>query len=225
MNSLRRSTSPTSGQFGLTLPELLIALLIFSFVSGAGVAGLRLAVDGREQFDDADARLRTWAIFQTVVAEDLSNFTQRIPRDQFGDVPPGAFVGGRALELLRVADRTNETPLFAFVRGGKPNPDSIEPRSTLQYIEYLFDGSSIIRRARPYVDAAPNAASFDRVLLDELTTADASFLLGDTSRGLEWSETWPVGAVTNQPLALRFLLETDRYGPLEMLFWVGELGV
>ena len=47
-----------SRQFGLTLPELLVSLLIFSMISGAGVVALRLAIEGREQIQIADERVR-----------------------------------------------------------------------------------------------------------------------------------------------------------------------
>ncbi|MBI1392531.1 MAG: prepilin-type N-terminal cleavage/methylation domain-containing protein [Alphaproteobacteria bacterium] len=211
-------------QFGLTLPEILIALLIFSMISAAGVAGLRMTIDGRDQLEEADARLRDWQILQTTIREDLANLSLRTPRDEFGDRYPAAFIGGRTFELNRLAPVEGETPLFAFVRGGRSNPGAREPRSTLQYVEYLYRDSAIIRRSRPYVDDAPNASEADRILVGELAGLEASFLIGQTSRGLDWADAWPPPSSSGgPPRALRLTLTTDRFGEIEALFWIGEL--
>ena len=221
----RRSKRLKAEQAGLALPELLIALLIFSMISAAGVGALRIAIEAREQFEAADDALRQWQSFDAVVKDDLTNLAPRVARDEFGDPAPAAFVGGRALELITVG-RNGETPLFAFVRGGRENPGYREPRSNLQHVEYVLRGDAIFRRARPYVDDAPNAAETERRVLYGLAGgARASFLFGQNSRGLEWVDTWPGGGgAAAPPRALRLSTSTARYGSLELLFWIGDVG-
>lgn len=221
-----RARARDTRQAGLTLPELLIALLIFSMVSAAGVAGLRLSIDGRDQFEAADARLRDWQTMQAIVRDDLANMSVRVPRDEFGTSALGPFVGGQNLEFGRAPAVEGETRLFAFVRNGRVNPDDVEPRSTLQYVEYLFRDAALIRRTRPYIDAAPRATTSERQLLGRLSRAEAGFLLGRTSRGLDWAAAWPpvAGAGGNAPRAVRLVVEDARYGELEVLFWVGAIG-
>ena len=60
-----------SSQRGLTLPELLIALLVFALISGAAVYSLRLSVEGREQLEKVDNDIRDMQIFRQVVKQDL----------------------------------------------------------------------------------------------------------------------------------------------------------
>ncbi len=212
-------------QRGLTLPELLISLLIFAMVSSAGVAGLRLAIDGREQLEAVDGSLRDWQIFQTVLREDFAQVAPRVPRDEFGAPAPGPFMGGRALELAVQPPRQDETPLLAFVRAGRGNPGAKEPRSELQHVEYVFREGQIIRRARPYVDAARNHAVVERALVGGLTAAEVEFLIGQTARGLEWAEGWPTPAAQGfAPSAARLTFEGGRFGRFEALFWIGRVG-
>ncbi|MEO1014897.1 MAG: GspJ family type II secretion system protein [Pseudomonadota bacterium] len=212
-------------QRGLTLPELLISLLIFSMISAAGVAGLRLAIDGREQLGEVDDNLRSWQIMQTILREDLAQVAPRTPRDEFGVALPAAFVGGRALELAFQPPRAGETPLLAFVRGGRRNPEAKEPRSELQYVEYVFRGDRILRRARPYVDAARNNVVTERALVGGLAQVDVEFLIGQTNRGLEWADGWPAPAASSgPPTAIRFSFDGTRFGAFEAWFWIGRYG-
>ena len=210
-----------SRQFGLTLPELLVSLLIFSMISGAGVVALRLAIEGREQIQIADERVRKWQVARTIIREDLAQIALRTVRDEFGDPLPGPFVGGATLRQARLQERANERPLVAFVRRGYANLDDVQPRSTLQYVEYLARGEDLIRRTRPYLDAAPGHVVRDHLILDDLNDVDMTFLIGQNSRGLEWADLWPKpGGGNAAPQAVQLSVEVDRFGRLDMLFWV-----
>lgn len=211
-------------QLGLTLPELLIALLIFAMISGAAVYALRLTVEGREQLEEADGAVRDMQISRLIIKQDLATIAFRTVRDEFGVAAPAPFIGGDGVALRKPVD--GETLLMAFVRRGWDNPDDASPRSTLQAVEYLLIGDGLVRRVRPYLDDATGQKRTDRVLLKGLSSAKFSFYQGEISGRIDWVDLWPStcsGAACAPPKAARLVIATRRFGELEQLFWIGEL--
>ncbi|MEO1251891.1 MAG: type II secretion system minor pseudopilin GspJ [Pseudomonadota bacterium] len=211
------------GQRGVTLPELLIALLVFAFIAGVGVAALRLAIDGREQLIESDDRLREWQLARLIIRSDLAQIAHRTVRDEFGDRNPASVIGG-----VGFSDRpaeADEAPLMGFVRGGWSNFDGATPRSTLQYVEYVFKDGALVRRTRSYLDDARNQPNRERILFADVEDAEISFLVGETSRGLDWAPDWPVTGAgpAAPPVAIQMSFRHARLGDVEQLFWIGEL--
>lgn len=209
-----------SKQRGVTLPELLIALFVFAMISGGGVYALRLAVDGREQLERFDDNLRAWQLARLMIRQDMAQLAPRVVRDEYGQLQSGVFVGG--IGFVGRTPVAGETPLAGFVRRGWANPDAAMPRSSLQYVEYVLKGGDVVRRTRPYLDDARNQPKTDRVLFSDVRNVQLTFLAGETSRGLQWADAWP-GPDGGAPRAVRFVFETDRYGEIEQLFWIGDL--
>lgn len=211
-----------SAQRGLTLPEMLVALLVFAMIAGAGVYALRLAVEGREQLEQADDDLREWQLARLTIRQDLAQLVPRSVRDEFGNAQAGPFIGG--IGFAARAPVAGETPLAGFVRRGWVNPENAAPRSTLQYVEYILKDDDIVRRTRPYLDDARGQPETDRVLFSDVRNAQLTFLAGETPQGLQWADAWPApGGRGFAPRALRLVFETDRLGEIEQLFWVGSL--
>jgi len=211
-----------AGQRGVTLPELLIALLVFAMISSAGVYALRLAVDGKEQLDASDAMLREWRLARIMIRQDMAQLAPRTVRDEFGQQQNAAFLGGAGFAAR--APVAGEEPLAGFVRRGWTNPEDAAPRPALQYVEYILKEGDVVRRTRAYLDAARNQPSTDRVLFAGVDNVRISFLAGETSEELQWSTMWPTpGAANFAPLAIRLEFESDRIGPVEQLFWVGAI--
>lgn len=208
-------------QKGLTLPEVLIALLVFSAIAATAVYALRLGVDSRDQLAAVDSDLKSFQIARTLIKEDLAQLSDREVRDEFGDGRPAAFMGNLTNFASRSED--DERVLASFVRAGWINPGAEEPRSALQYVEYVFRGGALIRRSRAYLDGASGADSSERILFDNLLDARAAFLLGENRGELEWSDIWPVSGAGAPPPALSFTLEREGREPLEQLFWIGAM--
>lgn len=209
---------------GLTLVELLIALLIFALISSAGVYSLRLAIDGQAQFERFDNDIAQWETARALIRRDFVQAVYRPVRNEFGEAAPTPMIGGEPLRfLLRPED--GELPLVAFVRRGWTNPEAAEPRSTLQYVEYVLVDGRLVRRFRPYLDDATGQPRFDRTLFDELRSARIDFLFGETSTGLDWIDRWPGpgGAAGALPRAVRLTVENDRLGEVQQLFWIGDV--
>jgi general secretion pathway protein J len=211
-----------NAQRGLTLPELLIALLIFALISGAAVYALRLSVEGREQLEEADRDLRDMQVTRLIVKQDLANIVLRSVRDEFGKPYPAPFLGGDGLSFLPRVD--GERLLMAFVRRGWDNPDDLAPRPTLQAVEYLIVGDALVRRIRPYLDDARGQKRTDRVLLGDVSSIRINFYAGgETSAGLNYVDLWPAPqGVGEAPEAIRLTVATKRFGEIEQLFWIGK---
>lgn len=210
-----------AAQKGLTLPEVLIALLVFSAIAATAVYALRLGVDSRDQLAAVDSDLKDFQIARTLIKEDLAQISGRQVRDEFGDGRPAAFMGNLTSFASRSED--DERVLASFVRAGWINPGAEEPRSALQYVEYVFRGGALIRRGRAYLDDAANADSSERILFDNLLDARAAFLIGENRGELEWADIWPVSGGGAPPRAFSVTLEREDRAPLEQLFWIGTL--
>lgn len=205
-------------QQGLTLPELLIALLIFAMISGASVYALRLTVEGRSQLEESDKAIRDMQIARLILKQDLAQVAPRVIRDEFGFAYPAAFLGGDGLSFRKPVD--GEQALMAFVRRGWANPGDKAPRSTLQAVEYLVIGDRLVRRVRPYLDDARGQPRSDRTLIAGVTSVSVGFYAGEVSGRLNWADLWPAPGGEGPPDAVRLLLTTERFGELEQLFWI-----
>ena len=217
-----KSTRRPRREAGFTLPELLIALLIFAMISGAGVFALQLGVEGRSQLAAADDRLREIELFRTLLKSDLRLLTKRPVRDEYGDTNGAIFVGGRGFATRPPV--AGETPLMGFVRSGWDNPAGVAPRSSLQYVEYLLIDEALVRRTRPYLDAARNQPYADRVVIASAENLQVQFYERETSTGLQWADIWPLPNLQGRPpQAVRVAFDTRRLGTVEQLFWIGQV--
>ncbi len=209
-------------QSGFTLPEVLIALLIFALIASACVYALRLGVDSRDQLTLADNNLKRVQIARILMKEDLAQVVLRPVRDEFGEALPGSFSGGQVTFGSDIDD--DEKLLMRFVRAGWINPNAQSPRSALQHVEYIFKGGALIRRAHIYLDETENAEVVERVLFDNLEVAEAEFLTGFAGRDLEWANGWPVSTEEiGPPRAVAVILQEEGGEPLRQLFWIGEI--
>ncbi|WDI31245.1 type II secretion system minor pseudopilin GspJ [Hyphococcus flavus] len=209
-------------QKGMTLPEVLIALLVFAAIASTSVYALRLGVDSRDQLEDADNRLKGFQLARTLIKEDLAQVVNRPVRDEFGQTQSASFLGNLVSYGGRVED--DEKLLISFVRNGWVNPNAEAPRSSLQYIEYVLKGGALIRRARIYLDEYAQSDDIERILFEGLDDARASFLIGEQQGELAWADIWPVSGAAAPPLAVSITFEERDQVPLEQYFWLGEIG-
>ena len=200
-------------QRGLTLVEMLVALGIFSLIGTASVAVIGVALSGQTQLEaqtDALGRLeRTRALLRADLAQAV-NRPVREPDGQDG----AAFAGGDALPEA-LSDETLGTLLLVLTRGGWANPGDARPRAELQRVEYRLRGDALIRRTRPFLDAAEGTPHTEQVLLNGLGEARAAFWDGQAWRpGFVGAESAPF------PPAVRVILEHPTYGTLTNDFLV-----
>lgn len=205
---------------GFTLPELLVALVVFAMIAAASVYALRLGVEARDQLGEADKRLAEFETARRLIRDDMTQLRPRTVRDEYGAPAGPVFEGGEALR--RRSPVEGEKLLLAFVRGGWANSQASAPRSTLQYVEYVEKNGAILRRVRGYLDDARGQRRVDRALFRDARAVEMSFLAGEARGALDWRPGWPFGGGAF-PRAIRLRFDTSRYGRLEQLFWIGDI--
>lgn len=180
----------TRGTAGFTLVELLVALLIFGMLAGAGVMLLRFSVDAqasaKAKLDSIGAARR----IDSLLAADMAQAVPRATRDERGQV-------------VRAFDGTPDA--FALVRGGWDNLDDA-PRASLMRIEYRVEGDRLVRRQWPMLDGA--AAEPPSTLIDRVTALRLRYRAADG-----WRDRWDPIRLDTLPRAVE--LTVRRAGAAE----------
>ncbi|MEM7739750.1 MAG: type II secretion system minor pseudopilin GspJ [Pseudomonadota bacterium] len=200
---------------GLTLVELLIAMTIFAFVSAASVASFNLAASGASQLQEATDRLAKIERMRSIMRGDLALFADLPVYEPNSSERRPAFVGGTLIDDV-MPDAGDGEWLLALVRSGWTNVASVEPRSELQAVGYLLIDDALVRRTRPFIDAANETPHRDQVLLTNLDEIElAYYYQGD------WDDDLELGAV---PTALRLMFVHPAYGRMrhDFLVWGGQ---
>lgn len=168
---------------GFTLVEMLVALVIFALLAGAGVGLLRSSIDaqaavGRELADvAASERLRL------LLASDLGQALDRPSRDGRGASRP-AFAGlGTELRLVRSGWAST---------GGRPS---------LQAVDWRIEGGRLIRHGSANIDG--QADGTPAVLLEGIERASFRY----RAAAGEWHTAWsPAATEPPLPAAVELLL-------------------
>lgn len=171
-------------QAGFSLAETLVALFILALVSSAGATLLIGATGAGKQIRQQESEARQLDIAQRLIRQDIAAMTARAvqPSDGFSD----------AGNLFGEAPR-GEAPFLRFVRSGWINPGLIEPRSSLQAVQYSLREGALIRTVTIRPDASQGTPRSERVLLDGVETVDLGFIRGD-----QRSDFWQGNVLQNQ---------------------------
>lgn len=203
MRIVRADISISRGVTGFTLVEMMVALLVFSLLSVAGVLLLRSAVDTNEA---AGENLSQMADMQRLVSLMEADFSQTIPRtyrDQDGNRKPAM-----------IDENQNDDGVFlSFVRGGHSNVNG-KARSSLQRVEYRLNENQIERVTYDSTDGGD--ASAPAVLVDVVDDVRLRFR-GKT--GI-WVSRWQSERLNDLPRAIEIqFTREDR--PYRHVFLVG----
>lgn len=186
---------------GFTLVEVLIALMIFGMIAGAGVGLLAFSVRAQgasgAALDDAGAVNRLSAI----LTADLAQAQDRPTRDQTGTLLP-ALSGG-----------AGDVPMLRLVRAGWSNIDAA-PRAEVQKVEYRLEGGAIERIGYPALDGAPPLPP--AVLLDRVRQVALRFRFAGA-----WSDRWQGNPAAALPQAVELTATREDGTVYRLLFLVG----
>jgi general secretion pathway protein J len=189
---------------GFTLVELLVALMIFALLSGAGVVLLRGSIDTQRA---VRSRLDALADVQRAAAtleSDLAQTVARVGRTEAGTYAPAFF--GRAAQ--------SDAALMEFVRGGWSNPSG-QRHPSLQRIAYWWRAGRLERVAYAALDgAAPSepAVLFEAVIALALRYRDADGV---------WRDQWFPEHPEDMPVAVEIVVTRADEAPLTLRFLLG----
>ena len=175
---------------GFTLVEMMVALLIFSMLSIAGVALLRSAVNSDEITGQNLNEMADMQRFVSLMEADLS---QALPRSYRADD------GGR---MAAFETRDAATGFLRFTRGGQSNLND-KPRSNLQRVEYrLVDG----RIERLFYESTDGGAISEPARLLENVEG---LQLRVRDKGGLWASDWRTERLADLPRAVELRFQQD----------------
>jgi general secretion pathway protein J len=204
-------TSTVASQAGFSLVEVLIALFITAMLTGLGTSLVLGTLAGRERFETVAAGARGLELAHAALKTDLGQLAARPVRAPNGESRALVFAGG---------DPAPDDALMAFARAGADNPDGLEPRGSIVYVEYRLEEDRLVRRSWTRADPTPRTPMIERALISGVESAAVSFARGDV-----WSEAFasmPGGEPRDLfPDLIALDLEIAGVGQVRQLFAAG----
>ncbi|MEM9172323.1 MAG: type II secretion system minor pseudopilin GspJ [Pseudomonadota bacterium] len=197
-------------EFGFTLVEVMIALMIFSVV--AVLAFSTVDATGRAS-RSIEREMDDLLALQRLVQMVSSDVYQAQPRPVREPV-------GTAYRAPILADIRN-TYFFEVTRGGNANPLGVQ-RSTALRVGYRLEEDELIRAQWPVLDNLLATEPDEIIMLDGVLAVQMRFL---PTEGAEWVQEWPLGganapASQPPPRAVEIIIEHEYWGELRRMFEV-----
>lgn len=190
---------------GFTLIEVLIALVVFAILATITSSAMYQAFNTRTRIAAQTNALSAIQLALTIITRDTQQIIERPVRT-------------KAMRLLSPV--IGHPHYFEFTRAGLPNPNGLEPRSTLQRVALLCTKHTLIRRSWDSLDDPTRKHYEDKILLDHLDQCKFAYL----NHTRDILSEWRAGAVqVNQkkeplPIALQLTLNIQGQGNMSLLF-------
>jgi len=189
---------------GFTLVEVMISLLIFAMLAGAGAAVLSATIDNRFAIKAASDRVGDLQRMRGLLRADLGQATARRSRGPTGRPSPQPLIGAAA----------PGDPVLVLNRAGWSNPGE-QARPSLQRVEYRLVGDRLERRASSHLDGARPGPP--QVLYRGVSDVAVTFVRdGEAAPAFISSLDRPL------PDAVRISMTVKGYGRIDQLFIVGS---
>ncbi len=185
--------TPVKQLRGFTLVELLVALVILTFISVAGYRGLNAVLQTRERVAEETRKWQHLAFFFSRLEMDIAQAVHRRVRE-----PGGLFVPEWVGHNVVVGENDAE---LTFTRAGITDQGSemLAP----QRIAYRLERGAIILLRWPAPDQDPRTQPARYPLLEGVREFKLRYL--DNSNN--WQEQWPpAGSTTGTPSAVEMNL-------------------
>lgn len=192
-------------QDGFTLLELLVALLIFTFLAVMAYGGLRVVLDSQKRTAAEMMRLGELQTFFAILERDVEQMIDRDIRDAYGD---------------EKASLVGDINTLEFTRSGWRNPAGFA-RSNMQRVAYALDQEEVIRYGWRVLDRSQESTPIEKVLLDKVNEFDIRYL----DQQMQWQPQWPVlnansTAIPGLPRAVEITVDVEGWGRITRLFSV-----
>ena len=184
---------------GFTLLELMIAMVIFSFMSIMAYSALANVFKSNEVVTEQETKLKKLQRSMMFIERDLRQLVLRPRSSGYGQPPSPALASGLDSEGV-----------IEFTRAGNSNPTELV-RSSLQRIRYTIEEEELNRLSWNFVDHI-DAEPVKMLLLGNVESLSFKFLDNKNN----WQESW--GLLTENPKAIELTLEHKSWGKIVRLF-------
>jgi general secretion pathway protein J len=182
---------------GFTLIEILIALTILAIVGVLIAMALRSAVNTQQRLTQKAQQLTQLQTAVLIIERDLMQIINRPILDDASQIHP-------AIHLRQA----NHEIFFEFTRAGVINPFSLQNRSTMQRIQYHYDGRNLFRAFWKGLDRTKETPLETQTLLTNLKFFDIKLIKSQDKNHN------PAIVNTDQllPSAIELSFESDKLG-------------
>ncbi len=185
---------------GFTLLELLVAMVIFSFMSIMAYTALVNVFKSNEVITAQEVKLKKLQRSMMFIERDMRQLILRPKSSGYGKPSPAVDSG------------LDSEGIIEFTRAGNSNPTGLV-RSSLQRVRYVVQDEKLIRMSWnlvDHIDAEPVAMS----LLEDVESLTFKFLNNKNS----WKENWD--SAIEIPKAVELTLEHRDWGKIVRLFFI-----
>lgn len=208
----------TGSRAGFSLIEVLVAVMVFAVAGAIATGMLHASLTSRDHVLASQERAEMIDRARLLMREDIGQLVNRPGRHPDGRRGEISFAGSTS-GLSASSPSAGERVLMAFTRSGRPNPGRLQPRGSLQYVEYVRSGDRLIRRSWAYPDRQIDTPAQEFVLLAGVEDIELSFL-GPTGWVTTILAARDAGASSALPRAIRVRAATIE--SLEFLFLTPE---
>jgi len=184
---------------GFTLLELMVAMVIFSFMSIMAYSALANVFKSNEVITEQETKLKKLQRSMMFIERDLRQLVLRSRSSGYGQPPSPALDSGLDSEGV-----------IEFTRAGNSNPTEML-RSSLQRIRYTVEEEKLNRLSWNFVDHI-DAEPVRMLLLENVDSLSFKFLDNKNN----WQENW--ASLTDIPIAVELTLEHKNWGKIVRLF-------
>ena len=199
MKSVQKKRLKSLSQ-GFTLLELLVAMVIFSFMSIMAYTALANVFKSNEVIVAQEVKLKKLQRSMMFIERDIRQLVLRPRSTGYGKPSPAVDSGLDAEGIIE------------FTRAGNSNPTGLV-RSSLQRVRYHLQDKKLVRMSWnlvDHIDAEPIAMS----LLEDVESLSFKFLNNNNS----WKENW--NSAVEIPKAVELTLEHKNWGKIVRLFFI-----
>ncbi|WP_109261169.1 type II secretion system minor pseudopilin GspJ [Hyphobacterium indicum] len=158
---------------GFSLVEVLVSVMMFAIIGVIATGMLNASLTAREINMASAGRAEMIDRARLLMREDFGQLVNRPVRQMDGRASEAGFAGsGSGVTSPAGSGQT----LIAFTRAGRPNPGAVQPRGSLQYVEYVRLDDRLIRRSWAYPDRQFDTPASEFVLLSGIDEIEAGFL-------------------------------------------------
>jgi general secretion pathway protein J len=184
---------------GFTLLELMVAMVIFSFMSIMAYSALANVFKSNEVITEQETKLKKLQRSMMFIERDLRQLVLRSRSSGYGQPASPSLDSGLDSEGI-----------IEFTRAGNSNPTE-QSRSSLQRIRYTVEEEKLNRLSWNFVDHI-DSEPVKMLLLENVESLSFKFLDNKNT----WKENW--ASLTEIPKAIELTLEHKNWGKIVRLF-------